>query len=92
VTLLQRAAPEELVARVFGVYDQLNVGAIALGSLVAGPLADRLGAGNAIIVVGVCGLIAVTWSTSRMNGGLGRHAAARRAEVGPRVAGANPGP
>ena len=26
VTLLQRAAPDELVARVFGVYDQLNVG------------------------------------------------------------------
>ena len=39
VTLLQRAAAEDVVARLFGVYDQLNVGAIALGSLLAGPLA-----------------------------------------------------
>jgi MFS family permease len=30
VTLLQRAAPEDLIARVFGVYDQLNVGASRL--------------------------------------------------------------
>jgi hypothetical protein len=30
VTLLQRAAPQHLVARVFGVYDQLNIGAIAV--------------------------------------------------------------
>ena len=43
VTLLQRAAPPAVTARVFGVYDQLNVGAIAVGSLLAGPLADRLG-------------------------------------------------
>ena len=51
VTLLQRAAPDALVARVFGVYDQLNVGAIAVGSLIAGPLADALGADVAITAV-----------------------------------------
>ena len=87
VTLLQRAAPDELVARVFGVYDQLNVGAIALGSLVAGPLADRLGAGTAIIVVGVCGLIAASVATGRMREGIGRvgrHSAVARLPHEPR--------
>ena len=41
VTLLQRAAPQHLVARVFGVCDQLNIGAIAVGSLLAGPATHR---------------------------------------------------
>lgn len=66
VTLLQRAAPDELVARVFGVYDQLNVGAIAVGSLIAGPLADLWGAGTAIVVVAVCSLLASTLATTRL--------------------------
>jgi MFS family permease len=66
VTLLQRAAPDELVARVFGVYDQLNVGAIALGSLIAGPLADRLGPDTAIVLVATCCLLASVLATGRM--------------------------
>ena len=53
VTLLQRAAPPEVTARVFGVYDQLNVGAIALGSAAAGPLARLWGTSNAVGVVGL---------------------------------------
>jgi MFS family permease len=67
VTLLQRAAPDELVARVFGVYDQLNVGAIAVGSLIAGPLADLWGAGTAIVVVAIVSLAASTVATSRLS-------------------------
>ena len=47
VTLLQRAVPGVVAARLFGVYDQLNVGAIALGSLLAGPLARWWGPGQA---------------------------------------------
>ena len=66
VTLLQRAAPEDLIARVFGVYDQLNVGAIAVGSLIAGPLADRLGAGTAIVVVAGCCLVGSMLATGAM--------------------------
>ncbi len=66
VTLLQRAAPEALVARVFGVYDQLNVGAIAVGSLIAGPLADLLGADIAIAVVAGCCLLLTVGATSRL--------------------------
>jgi len=59
VTMIQRATPESLHARVFGIYDQLAVGAVALGSLVAGPLADAVGAGPATVVVAVAGLLVV---------------------------------
>ncbi|MET0864110.1 MAG: MFS transporter, partial [Nakamurella sp.] len=80
VTLLQRSAPDALVARVFGVYDQLNVGAIAVGSLIAGPLADALGPQLAIVLVAVGCLVAATAATSRLTdraNRLGRHAAQR---------------
>jgi DHA3 family macrolide efflux protein-like MFS transporter len=60
VTLVQRATAGELTARVFGIYDQITVGAIALGSLVAGPLADGLGAAPAMaLVASACLLTAV---------------------------------
>jgi len=68
VTLLQRAAPDDVVARVFGVYDQLNVGAIALGSLLAGPLADQLGTGPAMVTVAVGCLAASSIATATMRG------------------------
>jgi MFS family permease len=59
VTLLQRAAEEHVLARVFGVYDQLNVGAIALGSFLAGPLAALIGPGAATTLFAVvCALLA----------------------------------
>ncbi len=48
VTLLQRAVQDEVLARLFGVYDQLNVGAIAVGSAVAAPVAGWLGPGAAM--------------------------------------------
>ena len=80
VTLLQRAAPDDVVARVFGVYDQLNVGAIAVGSLIAGPLADQLGAGTAIVTVAVGCLAASSLATARMRGR--QRPAGRSAAVG----------
>jgi MFS family permease len=67
VTLLQRAAAEEVVARLFGVYDQLNVGAIALGTLLAGPLATALGAGAALVVVAVTCLVIVSVAVARVS-------------------------
>jgi MFS family permease len=79
VTLLQRAAPEEQLARVFGVYDQLNVGAIGLGSLVAGPLAAQVGSDVAIVAVAVGALVLSVAAASRI------HAPARhRADQLPR--------
>lgn len=80
VTLLQRAAPPELTARVFGVYDQLNVGALALGSLLAGPLADALGPNRAMIVLATAGLIVAVAAAARLREPprRGRHAAPGR--------------
>ena len=49
--MLQRAAPNEVGAALFGVYDQLNVGAVALGSLLAGPLATWFGEATAMAAV-----------------------------------------
>ena len=62
----------------FGVYDQLNVGAIAVGSLIAGPLADALGPGSAMVVVASICLILAGMATGRLRepGRRGRHAAA----------------
>ena len=54
VTLLQRGTDSGTLARVFGIYDQLNVGAIALGSLLAGPLSAVAGpCGGLVAVAGV---------------------------------------
>jgi MFS family permease len=53
VTLLQRGTASDVLARVFGAYDQLNVGALALGSALAAPLGALLGAPLALAVVAV---------------------------------------
>jgi MFS family permease len=57
VTLLQRGTDRGTLARVFGIYDQLNVGAIALGSLLAGPLSAQLGARAALVAVAAAGAV-----------------------------------
>jgi MFS family permease len=57
VTMLQRSAPKEAMARLFGVYDQLNVGAIVLGSMLAGPLSVALGDDAALAVVAAACLV-----------------------------------
>ena len=56
VTLLQRGTDSGTLARVFGIYDQLNVGAIALGSLLAGPLSAVAGPRGALVAVAGLGL------------------------------------
>ena len=80
VTLLQRAAPADLTARVFGVYDQLNVGALAAGSLVAGPLAEALGPGRAMVLLAAVCLVGAAVATGRLREPRrrGRHAARPR--------------
>jgi MFS family permease len=55
VTLLQRGTDSGTLARVFGIYDQLNVGAIALGSLLAGPLSSVAGPRGGLVAVAVAG-------------------------------------
>ncbi|WP_134767837.1 MFS transporter [Nocardioides sp. 1609] len=57
VTLLQRGTDSGTLARVFGIYDQLNVGAIALGSLLAGPLSAAAGPRGGLVAVAGLGIV-----------------------------------
>ncbi len=57
VTLLQRGTDSGTLARVFGIYDQLNVGAIALGSLLAGPLSAVAGPRGGLVAVAGLGIL-----------------------------------
>ena len=52
-TLLQRIAPEALLARVFGVVESLGMFALAIGSLAAGLLAAAFGVGGALVIAGI---------------------------------------
>lgn len=53
LTLLQRAAPEDVMARVFGVLESVVIGSVALGSLLAPLLIDGLGLKGALIASGM---------------------------------------
>jgi MFS family permease len=51
-SLVQRAVPDEVLARVFGVIQTLWISTFGIGGLIAVPLIDFLGARGALIVVG----------------------------------------
>jgi MFS family permease len=53
LTLLQRAVPEVVLARVFGVLESLVLGAIALGAVVAPLLVSGLGVRGALLAIGL---------------------------------------
>ena len=59
VSLLQRSPDPSTVARVFGVYDQLNVGAIAVGSALAGGLGHLVGTRASLLIVGTLVVVLV---------------------------------
>ena len=63
-TLLQRAAPPDLLARVFGAVDGLLLVALALGSLAAPFLVDAIGVRGALLATGALlpVLAALTWT------------------------------
>ena len=52
MTLLQRAAPEEVIGRVFGLLDTVLLASVALGSIVAGLLLEVTGVEAALIATG----------------------------------------
>lgn len=52
LTLLQRAVPDEVLARVFGVLESLLVGAIAVGAILAPLIISAFGIQWALIVTG----------------------------------------
>jgi predicted MFS family arabinose efflux permease len=53
LTLLQRSAPDDVLARVFGVVEALTVAAMGLGALVAPPLLSGLGVRPTLLVAGL---------------------------------------
>ena len=64
-TLLQRSAPDAVLARVFGVLESLIVGSIGIGALVAPFVVHALGIRWALVTVGAFlpVVVAVTWRT-----------------------------
>jgi MFS family permease len=67
LTLLQRAAPDEVLARVFGVIESLLVGTIGLGAILA-PLLDSLvGIRGALIASGLLLLVVTTLAWRRLS-------------------------
>jgi MFS family permease len=63
LTLLQRAAPPDVIARVFGVLESLLVGAIGIGAVITPLLIDWFGVRATLIVIGAFlpVLAALTW-------------------------------
>jgi CRP-like cAMP-binding protein/MFS family permease len=51
-TLLQRAVPDEVLARVFGVLETVLIAGIGLGALITPAIIDALGTRGALLVVG----------------------------------------
>jgi MFS family permease len=66
-TLLQRTAPDEVLARVFGVMESLMLLTVALGSLAAPLMISGLGTRGALVVVGLVLPIAAALSWRRLN-------------------------
>jgi len=58
-TLLQRVAPDAMLARVFGVLEGVHMGSLALGSIAAPALIGLAGARGAFVVAGA-GLLVIT--------------------------------
>jgi MFS family permease len=53
LTLVQRAVPEEVLARVFGVIQMIFYAALGIGAILAPSLLDGLGLESALIAVGI---------------------------------------
>jgi MFS family permease len=73
-TLLGRMAPDEVLARVFGVLESLVTVSIGIGAVVASSVTELFGARTALISIGlVCPLLAVaSWrQLRRLDGSVG---------------------
>jgi predicted MFS family arabinose efflux permease len=53
ITLMQRTAPDEMLARVFGVLESLMLATLALGSLVTPAIVAALGTKTTLVLVGL---------------------------------------
>lgn len=66
-TLLQRAVPDEVLARVFGILESVMYGTTVVGALAAPPLVAVLGLDAALVVTGLFlpVLVALAWPALR---------------------------
>lgn len=65
-TVIQTLVPEEMRGRVMSYYTMAFVGMTPFGSLLAGGLAHRLGAPNAVIITGACCLAGAAWFSTQL--------------------------
>lgn len=84
ITALQRSLPGELVARVFGAFDALVIGAIALGAFITAPLLRIAGLDSTLLIVGI-GIPALVLGTWPWLARMDRAALQRLAELAPRI-------
>jgi MFS family permease len=62
-TIIQSLVPEDKRARVMSYYTMAFFGGAPFGSLLAGTLADRIGAPHTVIITGACCLAGSLWFT-----------------------------
>lgn len=65
-TILQSILADQLRGRVLAVYSAANLGAAALGGLLSGALAERIGPGRTLLMLGVVQLIGAIYFRLRL--------------------------
>jgi CRP-like cAMP-binding protein/predicted MFS family arabinose efflux permease len=85
ITALQRSAPREMVARVFGVFFALVLAAISLGALITPAVLGKTGLHTTLLIYGL-GIPALCLLTLPRLLAMDRVAAAAAAKLAPRIA------
>lgn len=67
-TLLQTILPDERRGRVMSYYTMAFVGMMPFGSLLAGGLANRIGAPVTVLISGACCAAGAVWFATRLKG------------------------
>ncbi len=60
-TVIQTLVPEDKRARVMGYYTMAFFGTAPFGSLIAGTVANKIGAPYTVMITGICCLIGAVW-------------------------------
>ena len=67
-TLIQAMVPDALRGRVMAVYSMMLMGMAPIGALLAGSLADRIGAPATVAAGGACCIVAAAVFATRLPG------------------------
>jgi MFS family permease len=65
-TIIQSLVPDDMRARVMGYYTMAFFGAAPFGSLMAGALAQHIGAPHTVMLTGACCLAGMAWFTLQL--------------------------